>query len=556
MKFVTATALFFGLLAWAFAGKDEDDVTADILKNLQDSGVMDNVKAELEKMLHDKDKMAELKEQILEKEKALKDKIAQQVKEGGKKPDTEVLDFATSYAQETGLKLSKDLVKKVSGIPSDAKKTVHKVHLSAALDQLASAIDDGIVSESDVIGTDFKSLQQLKETIEEKKKSKKDVKKQQQPKKKVEEPKKEQPKAPTTTTTKKEGQKKANEMSSAIRSFAAMAGNNPQMLINAMLMGMSNYQVVSEETLSVMRSYADQVAKIEGLGDWIRSAAETLAWLVEHEEGQNLFQILPMFVDENKREEAFEKLNQEGKRQWSKFFNVLQNSDLKRSFLVQCADYMVSAHKYATKDPMKMMVANAFLISQGLPTLAPKNLVESVLDLADKSLRLFTTVGDDIDLKQYKPAVRNFIKNVEQEYVASDMFDKLSDQEKAELIAQFLDENVVSAAQEVAKAHDSIRAHPECAEVALCAINAHAQGHIKAKVTEGLTTTLAWVWIKATPEDVLDEDAEVKFFEAIEHGVGKKKQCAEIYPKAPQHCKVFEWQKENIMNLDFDHDEL
>jgi len=201
-----------------------------------------------------------------------------------------------------------------------------------------------------------------------------------------------------------------------------------------------------------------------------------------------------------------------------------------------------------------MMVANAFLISQGLPTLAPKNLAESVIELADKSLRLFTTVGDEVDLRQYKPAVKEFLRQLESEYVAADMFDKLSDKEKAELISQFLDDNVVSAAQEVFKAHELVKPNPECAEVALCAINAQAQGHIKAKVTEGLTTTLAWVWIKAT--DDMDEDTEAKFFEAIETGVAKKKRCAEVYSNVPQHCKVFETQNKNKMSLDFDHDEL
>lgn len=543
--------LVVGLLAAVCVAKEED-ATADILKSLQDTGVLDSVKAELEKMLHDKDKMNELKDQILEKEKILKDKIAEQLKEPAKadeqdqKPDKkkadeqEREDYAISYVQEAGLKLSHDLIKHVSQIPSQAsKKTVHFVQLSRALDELASAIGRGNIEEELVLKTAFKSVKQLREMIEKSDKEEKEVKK--------EEVKKAEPKK----------KRRDNEMSRAIRGFAAMAGNNPEMLVNAVLMGMSSYKLVSDDTIQIIRGYSHMVTKIEGLGEGIVAFAENLAWLVESEEGEKFFEILPLLADADQRDEAYERLREETKRQWSKFFNILNNSDVKRSFLVTCAEYMNAAHTYLVKDQMKMMVANAFLISQGLPPIAPKNLVESVIDLSDRCLRLFTTYK--VDLKEYKAPVKAFFRKVESEYVQLDLFDKLDAAEQAELIAQFLDDNVVSTAQEVFVAHDLvyIKGRQECAESLLCSINQHAKGQqgseaIRVQVAEGLTIALSWIWSHSAEDDVTVD----KMDQAVVNGIESSEKCSRIYEPNYSKCKVFEWQNENVMSLNFDHQEL
>ena len=56
------------------------DSTAEMLKQLQDSGVMNNVKAELEKMMADT-KGINLQDTILAKEKELRAKINEQLNE-------------------------------------------------------------------------------------------------------------------------------------------------------------------------------------------------------------------------------------------------------------------------------------------------------------------------------------------------------------------------------------------------------------------------------------------------------------------------------------------
>ena len=57
------------------------DSTAEMLKQLQDSGVLNNVKAELEKMMKDPSQRATLQDAILAREKELRAKINEQLNE-------------------------------------------------------------------------------------------------------------------------------------------------------------------------------------------------------------------------------------------------------------------------------------------------------------------------------------------------------------------------------------------------------------------------------------------------------------------------------------------
>ena len=57
------------------------DSTAEMLKQLQDSGVLNNVKAELEKMMKDPSQRATLQDAIMAREKELRAKINEQLNE-------------------------------------------------------------------------------------------------------------------------------------------------------------------------------------------------------------------------------------------------------------------------------------------------------------------------------------------------------------------------------------------------------------------------------------------------------------------------------------------
>merc|ERR1712110_1194034 len=139
-----------------------------MLKQLQDSGVMNNVKAELEKMMADKDMRGSLQDTILAKEKELRAKINEQLNdledEEAKEGSDEMLTFAVSYASEKSLALSKDLLRHISTIPvtSKANKALHFVQLSTLMDQLAQS--DVWVLQG-VLESNFKTLSDLKDYL-------------------------------------------------------------------------------------------------------------------------------------------------------------------------------------------------------------------------------------------------------------------------------------------------------------------------------------------------------------------------------------------------------
>ena len=80
------------------------------------------------------------------------------------------------------------------------------------------------------------------------------------------------------------------------------------MMVNMILMGMSNYQLAAPETITMMRGYSKGLAKMEGFTAFVQYAAEMLATMAESEEGEELIKIMPLFMQEDTRDKGFEKL--------------------------------------------------------------------------------------------------------------------------------------------------------------------------------------------------------------------------------------------------------
>ena len=107
---------------------------------------------------------------------------------------------------------------------------------------------------------------------------------------------------------------------------------------------------------------------------------------------------------------------------------------MKHKFLKQCGSVLNSGYQYFLQDESKLMFANVFLMTQGLPTIQPSNVVDSLLALVDKSIKVFTTIK--VELKPVRDAIQDFVKKLEKEYVSVKDFQKLSEDEQSELIAR------------------------------------------------------------------------------------------------------------------------
>ena len=140
----------------------------------------------------------------------------------------EAMEFATSYAEEKSLGLSKEVLRHVSSIPAEAGKgkTAHFAQLSSLLDQISQAVKSAKLSVESLLKTKYKSLAELKEKIADdtKKYFKKEVEK---------EHRQQANKQPASSKPTKAVSD--NQVANAIRGFAQMANTNPGVFSTSLL---------------------------------------------------------------------------------------------------------------------------------------------------------------------------------------------------------------------------------------------------------------------------------------------------------------------------------
>ena len=126
-------ALVLGLLVldYCHAKFDENILGAqgaELLKDLKESGVLENFEEELEKMLHDK----VLKKD--DKKVANEDKVADNEKEAeGVKVDQGMAEFIQSYVEEKDIVLDQRILDHLASLPI-TERAKHMVHLTQVLD--------------------------------------------------------------------------------------------------------------------------------------------------------------------------------------------------------------------------------------------------------------------------------------------------------------------------------------------------------------------------------------------------------------------------------------
>ena len=141
----------------------------------------------------------------------------------------EAMEFATSYAEEKSLGLSKEVLRHVSSIPAEAGKgkTAHFAQLSSLLDQISQAVKSAKLSVESLLKTKYKSLAELKEKIADdtKKYFKKEVEKEHRQQQANKQPASSKPTKAVSD----------NQVANAIRGFAQMASTNPGVLSTSLL---------------------------------------------------------------------------------------------------------------------------------------------------------------------------------------------------------------------------------------------------------------------------------------------------------------------------------
>ena len=116
--------------------------------------------------------------------------------------------------------------------------------------------------------------------------------------------------------------------------------------------------------------------------------------------GRQMLELIPALANADSRETITEMVKTQTESQWENFFNAINNSDLRDAFLVKAATMIDYVYSKILLDDMKMMMTNAFLLTQNLPTITPRRLLPSVVELVSKSIKVFIISSTIDDIRQ------------------------------------------------------------------------------------------------------------------------------------------------------------
>merc|ERR1712223_1618726 len=260
----------------------------------------------------------------------------------------------------------------------------------------------------------------------------------------------------------------------------------------------------------------------------------------------------------------------EAEGNWNQLVGKMENSDFIEAMVTQLAGSIVGTHgffKGLLADEMKMAIGNTFLISQGLPAIKPRKLTESLFDLADKCIKVFTVYK--IELEPYKTETLKQMSMLEKEYISALDYGKLNEKEQQVLIARFLRENMVEPFTHLWNINIFINEHEQgekCLESLLCHLNKQmkSKGPIKAEVSKIFSMTASFAWTIDEDEDDVEklvnftEANRWKLYKAIWNGHNPEQDCSVLYPPPGKEniCHILPWQTDNMMSLNFEHTEL
>lgn len=360
-----------------------------------------------------------------------------------------------------------------------------------------------------------------------------------------------------------------------VNMFSGLVKTNPDMVIDYVSSYMEKGEYVSKKTLKMIANYARNFAKSDYFAMGVDYFSTTVTQVVSTPGGRQMLELIPALANADSRETITEMVKTQTESQWENFFNAINNSDLRDAFLVKAATMIDYVYSKILLDDMKMMMTNAFLLTQNLPTITPRRLLPSVVELVSKSIKTFSTL--DVDMTMYEKIAKDLSNQFAAEYVNANEYKKLKDHERIRVITRFMEESCVISMIELWTAHQHVmgKAMPimaldtknktprdvtrnlHCAENLLCNINAHSRKEpsmIRKTTSKGLSLAMAWLWGSTG----LDLDT-MKLYAALHNGADilKGVECDEKYPVSSSlaSCKIFDWQADK-MSLSFDDKEL
>jgi hypothetical protein len=365
--------LILYLISSAVAGIEHDNIlNSDLMKQLKESGVIDQFENELKEMLKEKEGTA----------------VPQKVAE---KPATEskneVSEFIHSYIEEKNIPLDARILEHLSKLPiCDEGQVKHFVHLTQILDKISeiALLDDKDLDKKviDIIKR-VKSLPVMKTSLNKLIHA--------------------EPDSPTLIQKKvdKEAESSSNELelgvSHMVRDFMGKLKKKPELILDTVLPLLSQYKLVSDSTIQMARMYGQGFVRSENFGYALDTIADSIDVFAQSAGGKRMIALAPQILAADDKESIMDLIRTETESSWEDFFGRLDNSDVADQFVSAVANGFTSTVTYVRgmlKDDMKMALGNTFLISQGFPAIKPKKLTESVFNLADKCIRVSNYISE------------------------------------------------------------------------------------------------------------------------------------------------------------------
>jgi len=516
---------------------------SELLKELKESGVIDQFEQELEKLLHEQKTKGENNE--VETEATATNPVA---------------EFINSYVEAKKITLDPRILEHLSALPiSDEGEAKHFVHLTQVLDKIydLAVLDDAEIDKKvlEVIKR-VKSLPIMKTSLN----KLGDV--EEEPVEKV----KEKVTPPSQNDIIDAG------VITMIVDFVRNIKTKPMFLIEIILPMLEESGLVGKDVVKTIRFYGETFVKHPSFAGYVDSTADYIESLSKSQFGLRMIQLVPQIMQHaNDKEKLMEVFKAEAEGNWNQLVGKMENSDFIEAMVTQLAGSIVGTHgffKGLLADEMKMAIGNTFLISQGLPAIKPRKLTESLFNLADRCIKVFTVYK--IELEPYKTEALKQIAMLEKEYISAVDYGKLTEQEQKVLIARFLRENMVEPFQHLWRINMFINDYEEgekCLESLLCNLNKHmsTKGPLKTEATKifSMAATFAWT----LDEDMEDDDEKLvnftqanrwKLYKSIWNGHKPEEDCSVLYPPPGKEniCHILPWQSDKMMSLNFDHTEL
>lgn len=347
-----------------------------------------------------------------------------------------------------------------------------------------------------------------------------------------------------------------NDMSSMLTLLPQLIeSGNYQDILSKMLFG----YLESSQYGPIVKNLLDGFINSEQGKSTMSTGYYYLEMFVKSESGRRLAKVLPKLAATKDMESFLEIVHVEAEWNWAQVFENIENSDYKEKTLEQLATYLVQGYEYMSNPPKGSTVAkvpillNGFLISNGIPAFDSKKPTESLIKMANKGIRLFSTMKLDVT-----PYFRAISEGISQAFVRQAKGNQLKDlntTQRIHLLARLIDSELVDPMQSVWSVYSHSVQNLDCAQHLLCQVNFHErQGGVESRIGVVKAGSLAAAWTLAHVKEKIGVEYWHLYKQAVWSGVNGE-DCMSSY-KVDKTCNIFSWQDNNFMSTSYDHIEL